>query len=384
MNYKNEKTTYDISSDSKKKKFLFNNKNRVKDNNYINIFDSCNNLNNYYFQFQSPSTIVSIDDNKKLNTNLFLNNTSKINKNEINILSHSSQFSSNSKLFNSNKKFFSPRQNLKPTNLMNKLKFSPSDKKTINSDLNNNNTINVEEFKLNLNNIKNLYTSKSKIQKKNNNIANNLLSSFSKENNYYIIDENKAKTIHMNFVLKKTFCYFRIINIKDNYKKYNPLGNISIEQLGEPPYNFIKSSLSFDKNQDMIKIFPFNQLETIDIKIDIIENVFIDSNMGIIIDLFLGYKKFKNTFNNENIEKYVKEIKKKGINFNNLKDEEIKKFCYNRNFVFNINIKTKQKIEFLFCSYEEFKLWNNAICFFIKNNSKSLFNLTNRKKFEYP
>ena len=384
LNYKNEKTTYDISSASKKKKFLFNNKNRVKDNNYINIFDSCNNLNNYYFQFQTPSTIVSIDDNKKLNTNLFLNNTNKINKNEINILSHSSQFSSNSKLFNSNKKFFSPRQNLKPTNLMNKLKFSPSDKKTINSDLNNNNTINVEEFKLNLNNIKNLYTSKSKIQKKNDNIANNLLSSFSKENNYYIIDENKAKTIHMNFVLKKTFCYFRIINIKDNYKKYNPLGNISIEQLGEPPYNFIKSSLSFDKNQDMIKIFPFNQLETIDIKIDIIENVFIDSNMGIIIDLFLGYKKFKNTFNNENIEKYVKEIKKKGINFNNLKDEEIKKFCNNRNFVFNINIKTKQKIEFLFCSYEEFKLWNNAICFFIKNNSKSLFNLTNRKKFEYP
>ena len=33
---------------------------RIK-NNYINIFDSYNNLNNYFFQFQSPSTMISLD-----------------------------------------------------------------------------------------------------------------------------------------------------------------------------------------------------------------------------------------------------------------------------------------------------------------------------------
>ena len=371
-NYKNERK-YDFNSTSKKKTIFGNNKNRLKNGNFINIFDSCNNLNNYYFQFQTPSTIISIDANKKLN------NSNKINKEENNILSYSSQFSSNSKFSNSNKKFFTPKHNLKPTNLINNLKYCVSDK-NINKDFKNLNTIDIADFKSNSNNSKN--KSKSKIQK-NNHIINNLLSSITKDKNYLIIDENKAKIIHMKSLLRKTFCYYRIFN----NNKYNPLENISIEQLCKSPYNFIKSSLSFDKNQDMIKIFPSNQLETIELKIDSIENTFIDSDMKVIIEVFKGFKQFKNMNKSENIEKFIREVKKKGMNFNHLKeikDEDIKKMCNNKIFAFNIIIKTKQKIEFLFCSYEEFKLWNNAICFFIKNNSEILFNLTNRKKFEYP
>ena len=57
-----------FNSTSKKNNIIYSsNRSRVKNNNYINIFDSCNNLNNYFFQFQTPSTIVNIDDNKRQN-----------------------------------------------------------------------------------------------------------------------------------------------------------------------------------------------------------------------------------------------------------------------------------------------------------------------------
>ena len=48
---KDDKSSADIyNSTSKKKNTVYNDvKNRVKNNNYINIFDSCNNLNNYFF-----------------------------------------------------------------------------------------------------------------------------------------------------------------------------------------------------------------------------------------------------------------------------------------------------------------------------------------------
>jgi hypothetical protein len=384
----------DFNSTSKKKKIPYDNKNRVKNNNYVNIFDSCNNLNNYYFQFQTPSTVISFNDNKKFN-NLFLNNTNK-NKNEINILSYSSPFSFSSKVNSNRKKFISPRTNLKPTNLINNLKYCVSDRKNINNknNISNSNTINVGEFGINKNNIKNLYTMKSKSSKKNK-IINNLLYGFSKEKNTFTINSknnNDQTNNNINSLLKRTFCYFRILNNNnnnnnDNNKIFNPFDNksLSLSTLCKSPYNYIKSTLNFNKKEDMLIIIPSNQLESINIKIDKIENTFISPDMKIIIDIYKGYKDFKNKYDNGDINKYIKEIKKININYKHLKDEEIIKCCHNKNFVLSISIKNKKKrIEFLFCSYEEFKLWNNAICFFINNNNEFLFNLNNRKKFEYP
>ena len=138
--------------------------------------------------------------------------------------------------------------------------------------------------------------------------------------------------------------------------------------------------MQFDKKEDTLKIFPSIQLDCIKIKTEKIESSYISSEMNIAIDIFLGFKKFKN----EDNKHFIKEIKKRNINYNHLKDDEIKKYCKNKYFVFSISIKNKKNVEFLFCSYEEFKLWNNAICFFINNNNQFLINLTNRNKFEYP
>ena len=374
---KDDKIMNEINTTTKKKNNIYNeNKNRVKNNNYINVFDSCNNLNNYYFQFQSPSTVISIDDNKKLN-NYFVTNTNKP-KNAINIISYSSPFSTNSKLHNTDKKYFSPRD-VKSQIIINNLKYSISEKKPIKSEIKTKNT-NKEEFKLNSNNIKSLFTSKQKTKK--NKLINNLLYSFSKKDTNYTIIEKKTNPI--NYILNRTFCYFRILTLNDSNKKYNPLENISITELCKPPYNFIKSTLQFDKKEDTLKIFPSVQLDCIKIKTEKIESSYISSEMNIAIDIYLGFKKFKNVYKIEDNKHFIKEIKKRNINYTHLKDDEIKKYCKNKYFVFSISIKNKKKVEFLFCSYEEFKLWNNAICFFINNNNQFLINLTNRNKFEYP
>ena len=383
----------DFNSTSKKNKINYDNKNRIKNNNYINVFDSCNNLNNYYFQFQTPSTVISFNDNKKYN-NFFLNSTytNRNNKNEINIRSYNSPFSS-LKISSSKKKMLSPKDYVKPTNLINSLKYCVSDRNHINKEINNknnNNTIKAKDFSLDKDNIKNIYITKSSSAKKNK-IINNLIYGYSKEENNFIFNNNKNdndKNYIYNSLFRRTFCYFRILNNNDiNNKEYNPFDNKTIPLLCKTPYNYIKSTLSFDKKEDMIKIIPSNQLETINLKIDRIERTFIDSEMKIIIDIYKGFNAYKNKNDNDDINKYIKEVKKRNISYIHLKDEYIKKCCYNKYFVLSIIIKNKNKkrIEFLFCSYEEFELWNNAICFFIKNNNNGLlFNLNKRKKFEYP
>ena len=376
---KDNKINNECNSTSRKNYKNNDNKKRIEGNNYINVFDSCNNLNNYYFQFQSPSTLISIDANKKLN-NYILNNKNRQNKNPINITSYSTLFNSNSKL-NSNKKCSSPKKNIKPKNLINNLKYCLSDKKNVMSSNYKMKTINVEDFNINQKNIKNLYISKQK-NINNNQKSNHLKSYYNKDNNYIIID-NKSNS-HINFLYKRTFCYYRLLNHNDNNNKFNPLENVNISQLCKSPYNYIKSTLNFDKKEDILKIFPSNQLESINIKIEKIEKFYISSKMKIVIDIYKGFQKLNYTFSDENINKYIKEIKKGNILYSHFKDEEIRKICNNKYFVFSISVKNMNKFEFLFCSYEEFKLWNNAICFFIKNNTDFFSNFTYRNKFEYP
>ena len=376
---KDNKINNECNSTSRKNYKNNDNKKRIEGNNYINVFDSCNNLNNYYFQFQSPSTLISIDANKKLN-NYILNNKNRQNKNPINITSYSTLFNSNSKL-NSNKKCSSPKKNIKPKNLINNLKYCLSDKKNVMSSNYKMKTINVEDFNINQKNIKNLYISKQKNINNNQN-SNHLKSYYNKDNNYIIID-NKSNS-HINFLYKRTFCYYRLLNHNDNNNKFNPLENVNISQLCKSPYNYIKSTLNFDKKEDILKIFPSNQLESINIKIEKIEKFYISSKMKIVIDIYKGFQKLNYTFSDENINKYIKKIKKGNILYSHFKDEEIKKICNNKYFVFSISVKNMNKFEFLFCSYEEFKLWNNAICFFIKNNTDFFSNFTYRNKFEYP
>ena len=120
-----------VNRDKQKKDIC---QNKIK-NNYINIFDSYNNLNNYFFQFQTSSTMISLDKQNKMETNNIItnvkNSTIDNNRYEINNLSNSSPFSSPSKVSNSSKKkiIYQNNNEIKPKNLIYNLRYLFNNKK---------------------------------------------------------------------------------------------------------------------------------------------------------------------------------------------------------------------------------------------------------------
>ena len=339
VNDKNKNNLFNIKNkenneQSSSKSNIF--QNRIK-NNYINIFDSYNNLNNYFFQFQTPSTMVSLDKrNNKIETNNVINQI-KNNIEQTNV-SSSSLFSSSNKLSSSKKKVLSRSNNkIKPKNLIYNLRYLSTDRKYMQ---NENRMNNINEFKLIQNNTINIYKNGiSKITKENNeknvlkNFSHNKLKSKSKSN--FISKSNTNLNFHqINIINKKIFCYFRIKEKTE--KEDNPsLKNISQKNLCESPYNFLKSNIYLDQPNKKIKIYPSNQLEPIEINSDKIEN--------------------------------------KKLNKND-----------NKFFSFELLLKNEKIFEFLFTSCEEYKIANDYIGSLIKNKKESLYEFFNFRKFEYP
>lgn len=339
VNDKNKNNLFNIKNkenneQSSSKNNIF--QNRIK-NNYINIFDSYNNLNNYFFQFQTPSTMVSLDKrNNKIETNNVINQI-KNNIEQTNV-SSSSLFSSSNKLSSSKKKVLSRSNNkIKPKNLIYNLRYLSTDKKYMQ---NENRMNNINEFKLIQNNTINIYKNGiSNITKENNeknilkNFSHNKLKSKSKSN--FISKSNTNLNFHqINIINKKIFCYFRIKEKTE--KEDNPsLKNISQKNLCESPYNFLKSNIYIDQPNKKIKIYPSNQLEPIEINSDKIEN--------------------------------------KKLNKND-----------NKFFSFELLLKNKKIFEFLFTSCEEYKIANDYIGSLIKDKKESLYEFFNFRKFEYP
>ena len=339
VNDKNKNNLFNIKNkenneQSSSKNNIF--QNRIK-NNYINIFDSYNNLNNYFFQFQTPSTMVSLDKrNNKIETNNVINQI-KNNIEQTNV-SSSSLFSSSNKLSSSKKKVLSRSNNkIKPKNLIYNLRYLSTDKKYMQ---NENRMNNINEFKLIQNNTINIYKNGiSNITKENNeknilkNFSHNKLKSKSKSN--FISKSNTNLNFHqINIINKKIFCYFRIKEKTE--KEDNPsLKNISQKNLCESPYNFLKSNIYIDQPNKKIKIYPSNQLEPIEINSDKIEN--------------------------------------KKLNKND-----------NKFFSFELLLKNEKIFEFLFTSCEEYKIANDYIGSLIKDKKESLYEFFNFRKFEYP
>ena len=339
VNDKNKNNLFNIKNKENNEQSASKNnifQNRIK-NNYINIFDSYNNLNNYFFQFQTPSTMVSLDKrNNKIETNNVINQI-KNNIEQTNV-SSSSLFSSSNKLSSSKKKVLSRSNNkIKPKNLIYNLRYLSTDKKYMQ---NENRMNNINEFKLIQNNTINIYKNGiSNITKENNeknilkNFSHNKLKSKSKSN--FISKSNTNLNFHqINIINKKIFCYFRIKEKTE--KEDNPsLKNISQKNLCESPYNFLKSNIYIDQPNKKIKIYPSNQLEPIEINSDKIEN--------------------------------------KKLNKND-----------NKFFSFELLLKNEKIFEFIFTSCEEYKIANDYIGSLIKNKKESLYEFFNFTKFEYP
>ena len=367
---KNIKTNRDNFEQASSKKNIY--QNRIK-NNFINIFDSYNNLNNYFFQFQTPTTMINFN-NKQNNENNILTHANN-NNNEIINVSNSSPFTSSSKLSSSKKKCFYPshKDDIKPKNLIYNLRYLSSDKS---NHIKSKSNLNINEFKLTQNNKNKRIIS---------GFSQNIMNSKSKK------DLTTRTKTFINFEEitmsnKKIFCYFRILTNNQNNSSFNPLTeNSIISNICQPPFNFIKSTLYLDTlNKKKIKIFPSIQLEPIEISSEKIENYKINSLMHQIISIYKDYKIFKlNNNNKDDINSYIKKIRKEKI-CENLNDEEIKKCCFNQKFSVELILINEQIFEFLFMSYDEFKFINDNIRTIIKDKKEKLYEMFNIKKFEYP
>ena len=341
---------------------------RIK-NNYINIFDSYNNLNNYFFQFQSPSTMISLD--KQTNENNIMNQIkNKTNETNISPFSSSSKFSSSKK-----KKYYTNEiNNIKPKNLIYNLRYLSSDNKIIK---NKNKMNNINELKLTQNNDENKFLSGLSYHKKYSKSKNDLTLNTKSNTN--------MKFEGLNLMNNKQFCYFRILYKNKRNIIYNPLlENTSLSYICQSPFNFIKSTIYIDKLGKKIKIYPSNQIEPIEIKSENIDTCKINSFMSQIISVYKDYKYFKENNNNkDDINLYIKKIRKMKL-YEDMNNGDIKKCCLNQKFSFELILKEEKIIEFLFTSYEEYRTVNNNIRELIKDKKESLYNLFNITKFEYP
>ena len=170
-----------------------------------------------------------------------------------------------------------------------------------------------------------------------------------------------------------TFCYYRLI--KEPYHKFNPLSNISSNNINLEPYNFIKSTISLNKRLNNIKIVPATQLDYIEIKIENIENTIVTSMIKTIIEIHRSYRRFKINYKNGKLEDF---IEKEFAKYEKLSKSDISKCALNKNFNFSILMNNNQRIEILLCSYEDFKMWINGVAFIIKNKNQILKNLRNK------
>ena len=186
-----------------------------------------------------------------------------------------------------------------------------------------------------------------------------------------IIQKEKVSNIFLDkikILTKITFCYFRKNN--NNYSKFNPINKISNENLCKAPYYFIKSSISLNKSYKSIRIGLTNQLDPIDIDIKDIEYTIVRTSVKMIIEIYRDYKKWKkNGKENCNKDFFIKNEMEK---YSNLNYDYINKCIDNKNFNFNLLVKKKQQMEFVFCSYDDFKTWINGLAFIIKNKNKLL------------
>ena len=228
------KTTNDINKISTPSNYNFASNDLIfnygnKNYNFINNIKI--EKTNYSFNKYTSKTISNNNDKKrkkiistkKKSNSRLKNDFELINKNEFNINNFVSKKDENSKTFSHS--FFRKQNKIKKSN--------ETDKKLIKA------KTNIGILNINLFKNKIPFSNNKEIPKSN---YNNKLSKLMP-------------------LTKITFCYFRELKNQKNIKKYNPLLNITSKELCKYPYNFIKSTISLNKNYKKIKIVPSSQLE---------------------------------------------------------------------------------------------------------------------------
>ena len=188
--------------------------------------------------------------------------------------------------------------------------------------------------------------------------------------NYYnnFIKNNNDLNVLPNKVLilinkEKTFCYIRINNKE---KKFCPWKN------NKDFSDFLEAHIKLNINKSIIEIYFANNKNKIEININDIENTVINAKMKKLIEIHRLFRKYLINNSNDNNINFNNFIDINDLNCNN--KEFIKKCCTNKYFNFDINLNNipfLQKIEIIFCNYNDFKKWINCLSFLI--NNKSIF-----------
>ena len=334
------KTTNDINKISTPSNYNFASNDLIfnygnKNYNFINNIKI--EKTNYSFNKYTSKTISNNNDKKrkkiistkKKSNSRLKNDFELISKNDFNINNFISKKDENSKTFSHS--FFRKQNKIKKSN--------ETDKKLIKA------KTNIGILNINLFKNKIPFSNNKEIPKSN---YNNKLSKLMP-------------------LTKITFCYFRELKNQKNIKKYNPLLNITSKELCKYPYNFIKSTISLNKNYKKIKIVPSSQLDQIDFEITSIENTVVSTGIKSIIDIYRNYIKLKMNQGEINLDNFIKE---QIIKNNKLNKDDVEKCISNKNFNFSLILKDNKKYEFIICSYDEFKMWINGMAFIIKNKDE--------------
>ena len=356
LKYNKERNYTNIYSSSKLQKHInyidkyFSTSNSIKDNKSIGKKQKKPQLHlksstqlNFYPSFRTINNSISSSTKKSFNNNIY-NPSSSYQKNSTKITSLFDKYSNNLPFYNAGQK-----KNLKDSLNINR---------TLRSFRN-------EKIPYNINIKENIY------YKNNNNKNEDELSKTISELKSNII---KNKKFSVNFLekikilTKITFCFFRKIN--QNSQKYNPLNKISTENLCKSPYYFINSSISLNKSYNSIRIGLTEELDPIDINIKEIQFTVVSSTMKEMIEIYKDYKKYNKNIN-ENCDKnsFVKKQLEKNSKLN---EDFIKKCIGNKKFIFTLLVENNPQMEFLFLSYDDFKMWINGLAFIIKNKKNLL------------
>ena len=180
-------------------------------------------------------------------------------------------------------------------------------------------------------------------------------------------------TTKISGLTKITFCFFCKRNFNENIKINFLSNNINGENLCEPPYNFIRSSIAMNKSYDGLRIVPSTLLDPLDFSIEDIENTVVSSKTKKIVEIYRNFKKYGKTMKKSEF------INKEKEEYKNMSEEEIEKCLDYKYFGFEL-IAKGQKLELIMNSYEDFKMWINGLAFIIKNKKELIEFVKHLKK----
>lgn len=251
-----------------------------------------------------------------------------------------------------NKKTHNSNSSITPTR--NKNKSSSSNKNLFNQNNNFNHIIQCNNSNTNNNDNLILWNeNKVKLEK----TIHKLKSSISK--NESIIDKEVIME-KLKPIFRSAFCYYRLIGNNTNWEsKFNPLENSIHEKI----FGFAKANISLNSKLSSLTVRQSNGIVK-EISIDEIESTIVTNVMKYIIKIFRNYKRAR--LKQIEIKDFIDQDEFSDIP---LKADEKIKAALNQLFNMTIKLNHDQRIEFVFLSYEDFKIWLNGLAFLIKNKT---------------